>query len=109
MLPNQPPSTASSLKSGELAPLGAWQLRKWEDFARDWPMRVTRRWDKIHKKWRNYIECKGCDQFIFWLQDRNGQPYAWSEAEQLAQVVGHLRNIHRDLEMEVYQHEREDT
>jgi hypothetical protein len=102
------PKGGVGLKAGEMAAIARWQLERWEDIARGWPMRTARRYDKIHHKWRNYIECKQCSQLIFWLQDGHGNQIAWTEKDMLAQVVIHLRNIHREIESEVYNERKDD-
>jgi hypothetical protein len=83
---------------GKLAAIAEWQLEKWREHAREWPLHLIVIGD------RQSLACGHCgvEGHIVWLADIHGQDYHWTFGQLESQLVLHLRNKHRDLEEKVY-------
>jgi hypothetical protein len=75
-----------------IAPIAVRQLEAWQVYAESWP------WPSDGK----HTSCGACNARVITWVDRNGAAYQFSGEEQVALMVGHLRNRHRDREAEVY-------
>lgn len=76
----------------EVALLAQMQLAAWEEYAKVWPIN-----NNAHQ-----MICGPCGGAIVRWVDGNGIPYTYTDHEVMALIVGHLRNVHRDREAEVY-------
>lgn len=69
----------------QLGLLARLQLTAWQDLARGWQV------DDAGK-------CAECGKGVYLVTDSAGAAYRYTDAEQLALVVLHLRNHHADLD-----------
>jgi hypothetical protein len=79
----------------ELAAIAQAQLRAWEEYAREWPLRM------VHRENGNHLVCAVCEHTLLPVSYR-GQAYTFTGNTTLAATVAHLRNVHRWTEEEVY-------
>lgn len=80
--------------------IGIMQLAAWEKFCKNWPLY---RLDNDPM-----MRCAHCDMGIWRVFDDDRDFYQYTETQQLALIVGHARNVHRDMETQVYE-DREDV
>lgn len=80
----------------ELAALAVMQLRAWEEYAREWPLRI------VPKENGNHLVCAVCEQTLLPVSYQ-GQAYTFTGNTTLAATVSHLRNFHRWTEEEAYE------
>lgn len=78
-------------------PVALAQLQAWETIARGWPVRCgpTEIPGSFH------VRCVVCGMTVFPVTV-NGVAYDCTLNQVLAGLVAHLRNVHRDIEREVY-------
>jgi hypothetical protein len=81
------------MKNRPISNLAMAQLRAWEAYAEEWD---------IYRE-DNHIRCMACDQSVACLTDRNGIAYRYSENDQRALLIAHIRQNHQDIEREVYE------
>lgn len=79
-----------------VSPVAIAQLSAWEMVAREWPINFVPHDDAWH------AHCAVCGTTITPLADYRGSGYWISIDIMLAAMVAHLRNVHRDIEGEVY-------
>lgn len=89
----------------ELGPLAVAQLAAWRTYALKWHYYLTRRVTpadhRIPGVPQYHLCCAVCDTSVAVLSSE-GMPFLFNTALILDGVTAHLRNVHRDVEGEVY-------
>ncbi len=81
----------------QLAAIAQTQLSAWEHVAREWPLQVVAREDGSY-----HLVCAVCDMSLIPVIYTTGTSYTITHNVTIAATVAHLRNVHRQIESEVY-------
>lgn len=85
------------------------QLAAWQELALTWTVYYgvltdPREVDKpVKEDQAKHAFCGACQVSIYQVTDQDGREFAYEPGQELAMIVMHLRNRHRDLETTVYQ------
>lgn len=71
---------------GELAPIALEQLAPYQRIAEDWGIYP-----------QECYRCKKCDQSLWFVNDKRGQLYRYTDDEILALIVAHIRQRHPEV------------
>lgn len=81
---------------GEVAEVAKKELRKYQRMAELWSVYVDYESDQISKV-RHPTRCKKCDQALWFLRDKEGKGYTYTDDEIQALTVAHIRQRHPEV------------
>jgi hypothetical protein len=83
------------------------QLAAWQELAVTWPISIVY-FDESNRSVETPVDgesshaaCGECTVSIYAITDRAGNKYTYQPGQELAMVVAHLRNFHRELEPKI--------
>lgn len=73
---------------GSIAPIAMEQLRTYQERAASWKMY------RVRRDGRDMSCCQACDQSLWFVSDREEQPYHYTAEQIMTLLVAHIRQAH---------------